>query len=66
MKSKSKIKVGDKVVFHSGNFAGLTGVITHIDWKSKHESAIYGVRHQVKLSDGRIGYIEKSEHWKYA
>lgn len=63
--NKSKLEVGDKVEFHSGNFQGLTGEITHTDWNSKHEKAIYGIRHTVKLSNGQIGYIEKSEHWHF-
>ena len=65
MKPKSKIKVGDKVVFHSGNFSGLTGKIIATDFNSKKPRAIYGILHTVKLSDGRIGYIEKSEHWHF-
>lgn len=63
--NKSKLEVGDKVEFHSGNFEGLTGEITHTDWNSKHEKAIYGVRHTVKLSNGETGYIEKAEHWHF-
>ena len=58
-----KIKVGDKVEFHSGNFAGLKGEITHTDYNSSHPLAIYGIWHTVKLSNGEIGYIEKSKHF---
>ena len=64
-KDKAKLKVGDKVEFHSGNFEGLTGEITHTDWKSKHKNAIYGIRHTVILSNGEIGFIEKAEHWHF-
>jgi hypothetical protein len=64
-KDKSKIKVGDKVSFHSGNFSGLEGEIIAIDFNSKNPRAIYGILHTVKLSDGRIGFIEKSEHWNF-
>ena len=63
MKNKSKIVVGDKIKFHSGNFEGLIGEITEIDWNSKHPMAIYGFLHTVSISNGRVGYIEKSEHW---
>ena len=59
-KHKMKIAVGDKVSFHSGNYKGLTGEITEIDWNSKHPNAIYGVYHTVLLSNGEIGHIEKS------
>ena len=55
--------IGTKVQFHSGNFEGLTGVVTKIDWQSAHHNAIYGFYHTVELSDGRIGFIEKSEHF---
>ena len=65
-KSKKTLKVGDNVVFNTGNYAGLTGVITEIDWASKHKNAIYGFYHTVQLSNGHIGHIEKSEHWEFA
>ena len=61
---RQQLKIGTKVLFHSGNFAGLTGVITHLDWESKEPGAIFGFYHTVKLSDGRTGYIEKSEHFE--
>ena len=65
-RSKKELKVGDNVVFNSGNYAGLTGVIIEIDWDSKHKNAIYGIYHTVQLSNGHIGHIEKSEHWQFA
>ena len=65
MKKKNKVKVGDKVKFNTGNYAGLTGVIIKTDWQSEEKMAIYGVLHEVKLSNGEIGYIEKSEHWSF-
>ena len=65
MKKKSKIEVGDRVKFHSGNFSGLTGYITAVNFNSKHPGAIYGFLHTVKLSDGRIGFIEKGEYWHF-
>lgn len=64
-KSKKSLKVNDNVVFNTGNYAGLTGVILSINWKAKNKEAIYGVWHAVQLSNGQIGYIEKSEHWEF-
>lgn len=64
-RSKKTLKVGDNVVFNTGNYAGLTGVITEIDLNSKQKSAIYGFYHRVQLSNGHIGHIEKSEHWEF-
>jgi len=61
-RSKKTLKVGDSIIFNTGNYAGLTGLITDINWNSKHKNAIYGFYHTVKLSNGCIGYIEKYEH----
>ena len=61
MKAKNKLSVGDEVKFHSGNFNGLTGVITAL--KYNVPDTPYGLRFTVKLSNGKIGYIEKAEHW---
>ena len=58
---KNKLKIGDKVIFNTGNYAGLSGVITEVDYNS----GIYGVKYTVKLSNGEVGYIEKSEHWHF-
>jgi ribosomal protein L24 len=62
---KSSLKVRDKVVFHSGNYEGLEGEVTNVDWKSQHPKAIFGIWHEVKLSNGEMGNIEKSEHWHF-
>lgn len=62
-KRKLDIAEGDKVYFHSGNFEGLSGVVTKIDIQDS--SAPYGFVHEVKLSNGQIGFIEKSEHWVF-
>lgn len=62
---KSTLKIGDKVRFHSGNYEGLTGEITKVDWNSHHPKAIFGIWHEVKLDNGKIGNIEKSEHWHF-
>jgi transcription antitermination factor NusG len=64
-RSKKTLSVGDNVVFNTGNYAGLTGVITEIDWNSKNPNAIFGCYHTVQLSNGNIGYINKSEHWQF-
>lgn len=56
------LRVGDTVTFDGGNFAGLSGEVTEVDWNSKNPRAIYGFYHTVKLSDGRNGHIEKAEH----
>lgn len=61
--SKRNIQKGDNVYFHSGNFKGLKGIIMSVDWNSKDEKAIFGFLHTVKLENGIMGYIEKSEHW---
>ena len=66
MKRKIEIKKGDKVKFTSGNFQGLTGIVQNVDWHSDNERAIYGYYHEVLLSDGRTGFIEKSEHWEFS
>ena len=65
MKKKSEIKEGDKVIFTSGNFQGMTAVVNKLNFNSKNPKAIYGIYHQVVLSNGNIGYIEKSEHWEF-
>ena len=64
-RKKSTVGIGDKVNFHSGNYVGLTGEITNVDWNSDHPQAIYRVWHDVKLSNGKTGHIEKSEHWDF-
>jgi len=63
MKSKSRIGIGDKVEFVSGNYKGLTGEVVSTDWNAK--GTTYGVRHKVKLSNWAICYIEKAEHFKF-
>lgn len=60
---KNKIKIGTTLSFQTGNFAGLTGTITNVDWKSTHQNAIFGYYHTVQLSNGEVGYIEKGGHW---
>jgi hypothetical protein len=67
MKKKRKLglTVGDAVHFHSGNYEGLDGEITKIDWNSTEKGAMYGYYHEVKLSNGKTGHIEKFEHWDY-
>lgn len=60
---KGKLKVGTKVEFNSGNYEGLTGVISLLNWNSSDTRAIFGFLHVVELSNGKIGYIEKSDHF---
>ena len=64
-RNKNTLKVGDIVTFHSGNYEGLTGKITNVNWNSDHPQAIYKVWHTVELNNGKIGHIEKSEHWDF-
>jgi transcription antitermination factor NusG len=59
----TQLKMGDKVKFISGNFAGLTGIIKNTDYNSTNPKAICGFYHEVLLSNGKTGYIEKSEHF---
>jgi len=63
MKTKDKLSVGDEVKFHSGNYMGLTGVIKEV--KYNYPDTPYGLRFTVELSNGKIGYIEKAEHWHF-
>lgn len=58
------LKIGDKVKFVSGNYQGLNGTILNVDYNSNDKRAMYGYLHTVKLSNGDIGYIEKSEHYR--
>lgn len=64
-KRKSDIAVGDKILFRSGNFEGLYGKVLEVNFNSKDPKAIYGIWHKVQLSNGKIGFIEKNEHWVY-
>ncbi len=61
--NKSRLEVDDKVEFHSGNFEGLTGVIIKAEYGKQFEP--YGLRFTVQLSNCKIGYIEKAEHWHF-
>lgn len=63
--ARKKLENGDNVKFVSGNFSGLYGTIIKTDFESKDKRAIYGYLHSVQLSNGNIGFIEKSEHWRY-
>lgn len=61
---KDKLQIGTKIKFNSGNFQGLEGIIENLDWNSKNPMAIYGYLHKVRLSNGNLAFIEKSEHFK--
>ena len=52
--------VGTKVSFHSGNFLGLDGVVTKVNEDVK--DAMFGFIIEVELSNGKTGYVEKTEH----
>jgi transcription antitermination factor NusG len=60
-----ELKKGDNIKFVSGNFQGLFATVSDVDYDSKDKRAMYGYLHTVQLSNGKIGYIEKSEHWRY-
>lgn len=62
---REQLEEGDKLKFVSGNFYGLTGVVTELNFNSNDKDAIYGYLHTVQLSNGKTGYIEKSEHWRH-
>ena len=52
--------IGTKVSFHSGNFLGLDGVVKKVNENVK--DAIFGFIIEVDLSNGKTGYVEKTEH----
>lgn len=49
-----------KVSFHSGNFLGLDGIVKKVSENVK--DAIFGFIIEVELSNGKTGYVEKTEH----
>ena len=65
MKNKKMIKEGDKIIFTSGNFEGMTALVNKTNFNYINPKATYGVYHEVVLLNGNIGYIEKSEHWEF-
>jgi uncharacterized protein YkvS len=52
--------IGTKVYFHSGNFLGLDGVVKKVNENVKRTP--YGFLIEVELSNGKTGYVEKTEH----
>ena len=62
---RKQLEINDRVEFVSGNFAGCAGTITALDFESTADDAIFGYLHTCKLDDGRIVFIEKSEHWRH-
>lgn len=64
-RKNKKIMTGDKIEFVSGNYVGLTGEVIATDYDSKDKRVLYGYLHTVKLDNGKIGFIEKSEHWRF-
>jgi len=65
MKNKKHLKEGDKIIFTSGNFSGMTAVVNKLNFNSTNPKAIYAIYHEIILSNGNIGFIEKSEHWDF-
>jgi transcription antitermination factor NusG len=62
---KKKLKKGDVIKFISGNYQDLHATVLETDFESKDKRAMYGYLHTVQLSNGEIGFIEKSEHWRF-
>jgi transcription antitermination factor NusG len=54
--------IGTKLKFHSGNFMGLSAVVKKVNENVK--DAIFGFLIEVELSNGKTGFVEKSEHFK--
>ena len=53
-----------KVRFISGNFIGLTGLCKEVILNSTDEKAIFGIKMTFELSNSKIGYAYKSEHFE--
>jgi hypothetical protein len=60
-KLKELYPIGQKLYFHTGNFSGLNGIVKKV--KENVKDAIFGFIIEVELSNGKTGYIEKSEHF---
>jgi hypothetical protein len=58
---KDILPVGTKVLFHSGNFIGLDGIVQNVS--ENVPNTPFGFLIRVLLSNGKIGYLEKSEHF---
>lgn len=52
---------GTTFKFHSGNFTGLTGIVKKVNENVKN--SIFGFIIEVELSNGKTGFVEKSEHF---
>ena len=57
-----KYPIGTKLHFHSGNFLGLDGVVKKVTEGVK--DSLFGFIIEVDLSNGKTGYVEKTEHFK--
>lgn len=57
-----KYPIGAVLKFHSGNFLGLTGVVKKVTENVK--DSIFGFIIEVELSNGKTGYVEKTEHFR--
>lgn len=60
---KDKLRVGHEILFTSGNYKGLTGIVIKEEYNIPDTP--YGLRFTVLLSNGKTGYIMKAEHWKF-
>jgi len=54
--------IGQKVFFHSGNFVGHNGIVKKVENESKNPIAIFGFLIHVELDNGKMVFVEKSEH----
>lgn len=61
-KISDKYPVGQKIHFKSGNLIGESGTIIAVENESKHPIAIYGFLIHVQLNNGRLVFVEKTEH----
>lgn len=53
-----------KVRFISGNFKGLTGLCKEVVLNINDEKAIFGIKMTFELSNKKIGYAYKGEHFE--
>lgn len=58
---KELYPIGQKIRFHSGNFLGLDGIVKNVNENVKNTPYCFLI--EVELSNGKTGYVEKSEHF---
>jgi transcription antitermination factor NusG len=54
--------IGQRIFFHSGNFIGHHGTVKKVENESKDPIAIFGFLIHVELDNGKMVFVEKSEH----